>query len=282
MEINVKTVAIASISTIVAVLLCTTVLIPVVSEASSDSTSVEQNVGYLGRFTSMDTFTLTDDTNGLLLNGEPINSTVATRAVYVVLTDGFIAVSYMATAYWIYFYCDESGAHRVDSDPRDPTTLVTVSVNGKYAEITRNNTVLFSKTLEVIRVCCDQGEYANVSIASSPIVSNNDIIVGVEILASNYGVYYGTYGNLDTAFHATDSVVDTNTYNPLVGGSLSTFGDSELYQISSANASLIVPYEYVYLTQKDGAVYDIVQLIPLMVLAGLVIGVVGIFIRSRD
>lgn len=304
---EVKKLTYGILTTILAVVLVSAVLIPAIS--SSNSSSEKENEGYMFTATplTMDNqeqnchYTLDSD-NNVLVNGEILKvdttntytvgmSNSVFGVVYSPVDQSFLlngqglsrpyltavsGVQLLTNEYWSYTI-KNSGSPIIEIDRSEP---VFAAVNGgDYAVY--NNGATFKVNAGETVYFYDQVAFGTDN--GTLYTYRATIVDGVATLA-----YANKISSTGTLTDISSSVAVNCTYNSMTtenGVTTYTGLNVEITGITLGaivSNCLAVPMKYTVTADQDNPVYTLINIIPLLVLVGVMLGAVGLFISRRD
>lgn len=287
MELNVKSISTIVVTLGIMVLMISTVLVPVVAEAS-DTVVAEYNnsAGIYAKAIGNDSvhleYSIVDGSPVWKVNGESVS--IEPEKIL------FLADK------WIFANLTSNGRLSGDGYGRqDGVTAMDIIVenNTTHGTVTSTNgTFNLNRTFAWFFYASNDGDYRSVNVETESsevwINSVDDLYYGNWLYSAstwfsgNGGTVNTGNGTID-AEYTLSSVENVNgVYSIVLGGSSEdltfTIGDYVTH-----------PYLYIVPAKVSGekvpngqTIFSIIQLIPLLVLTGVVIGVVGSFIRNRD
>lgn len=301
---EVKKLTYGILTTIIAVVLVSAVLIPAIS--SSSTTTVEkENEGYL--FTATDqwgtyTYTLDVTNKDILVNGEVLNAQKL---------DDIYGAGVATPTFGFSFPTDQTTFLLQGQGKTSVTNANRVNVTPSSWTYVYNSNTFTGGTISAnspILAAVNGGNYAVYAADTVPSVSVNsgDTVYYYNQLGAKTGdstvqymyrvavvdgVATVDYANKISSGTLTDfssSVSATCTYTDMVTeNGVTTYAglNVELTGISigSFNAAYFaVPLVYTATETPDGPVHTLINIIPLLVLVGVMLGAVGLFISRRD
>lgn len=279
MELNAKTLASTIIGTIIMIAIFSAVLVPVVSDADEVRLS-EQNENYFHKLSPVSHVELSTGSK-YMVNGEEVtytNSSGNAASIVLIVSDKSVIITYGAQ--WFYYFIDSEGNYHsfVNSNANDVTAVLTP--NGMTVTKGANT---YQCNYSWCYVPDNNGSLIYVNTTSTPntLINQGATVVAVDAGATNNGIFRGTVDNLVCTYHATNGAIDTASATKVLTFDTVPQDNTELYTVTTAQTSLVVPLTYTYEVDQDSALYNIITIIPLLVLVGLVLGVVGAFI-GRD
>ena len=296
---NVKTLTMAAVAVIIGVLVCTSVLIPIVSgldygrSTYNNSTNIQFNYGVSNEEVPFKAAAQTD-AQGLIitLDGSDSIYSITSRENYVFASDKFVILQAWNNtgAYGAYgwFLNDDgttvdyinSATFRTGTFTYDPATKI-----AKFEGPTLNYSAEVSWQYHMDR----DGSYRTYQLpGGSSWYANPDNLV----IAG--GGYYSTGDNDTTytfyAFNGSDylkvgAAYSEGSHLDITSIPINDNVTQNTIMISVGDESfspwnVIIPKEVT--STNNSSLEAIISIIPILVLAGLVIGVVGSFIRNRD
>ena len=302
---EVKKLTYGILTTIIAVVLVSAVLIPAISSSSTTTTVEKENEGYL--FTATDqggtyTYTLDVTNKDVLVNGEVLNAQKL---------DDIYGAGVATPTFGFSFPTDQTtfllqGQGKTGGTPADR-----VNVTPNSWTYVNDGTTFTGGTISAnspILAAVNGGNYAVYAADTVPSVSVNsgDTVYYYNQLGAKTGdstvrymyrvavvdgVATVDYANKISGGNLTDfssSVSATCTYTDMVtenGVTTYTGLSVELTGISIGSFNAVyfaVPLVYTATETPDGPVYTLINIIPLLVLVGVMLGAVGLFISRRD
>lgn len=287
-KMNIKTLSVGIVATAIMILLASSVLIPIVSEAQKVAgdpvlfSSSGQQTAYAGGYNPISPsvhveYDITPE--GININGEHIEYSSAATWGAVVIGEGGTCTVRIQT-------------YGVQFRQYDGATEITL------ANVAAPQTVILDgSTLTMGDYTFDVGEgyYLDLTGDYSLAVGLTERAGTWYVNSINDVTVYGIYltGENDTAFALKNGVVTTaEEYDSHVNYALSKVdGTTDVYTLSDFTIDIggetFTPYNSIiikncYGHKDSGATYSLVGLIPILVIAGLVIGVIGMFVRNRD
>lgn len=306
MEVKKLTYGILTI--IIAVVLVSAVLIPAISSSSTTTTTVEkENEGYLYTMTDQAgdyTYSVDTSTYATLLNGDALEFFSETSSTYLagVATPTFDAM----------FKNTKVSNVDVISEGADgmlnPTSFTLSNGTFTYSAYKDGSTKTYTGTFDSDKAlyAVNGGNYAAFSGGASFSVNTGDTVyytTSYTSIGSTYNVAYrvsivngvttvdyankivsGVVTPIDIAATCTyDDMATTNgvtTYTNFTVTITSSSGEvSDFYP-----AYIVAPRTYTetITTEQTGAEFTLINIIPLLVLVGVMLGAVGLFISRRD
>ena len=289
-------------------MLCVTVLIPVVSDSSATTTFSNLGGAYyeIDLVEEGDIYTFewdhTEPTKAKV-NGEIVDLYPGTTLFYM-KDQALIRYGLDATGYYLQavpgttIYCFVQSAGDNEGD------FVANWANNSFEAICKysasNDRTSTLETTEMYAVS-NNGDYILKKPGYSAYILDDSPIFGMGLTSldgvwSNEFQISGTKDLMQVSsinaptYTLGDVNVETNSINGYVG--LNTF-DNVSFTATNTTTGTVAPltYNYVIVPKEvtaektihaDGATLSLISIIPLLVLTGLVIGVVGSFIRNRD
>lgn len=276
MELNIKTLTAGVISLMLALIITVAVFIPSMTSVAEDGTtysnmSIQGGYSYVNEFEQADTVTAvwTVGSTTYTINGQEFDLTRATHiAVYSDCADIYVAQNGAVTAVYGNPATSSSGKLNIDltwHNGRCTGTVGDVAVDLTYTKI-------YAEVPDSgeYRTCGGLGAFVTDDL-SKFVICNNSTIDGTNVL-------YFAVGDTVIAPSSGVTVEWATTYDD----------DKGLYTLTAlptvngvAKSFYLVPTAVTvgYLDSPEKA---LIELIPLLVLAGLVIAAVGMFIARRD
>lgn len=298
---DVKKLTIGILTTLIAVVLVSSMLIPAIESSSSTTTVEKQNEGYLYTMTDqIGDYTYTAVKQDLYLNGEVVLSTDGTKFSGGVSTSSLgVAVQKINSANYI----------STTEQSNELVKSVSITSNGSWTitPITGSTVTGTVDTDNVMFFAAKEGNFAAYNNGASFSVTKGDAIyfmdsIGASYTDSNYylfcisiidGVATTVYANkapfsggsfspvVPEVSCAYDSMVTENGVTSYTNLSVNvSFGDITLETLSGNYFA--VPLAYTETVTESGPEYTLINIIPLLVLVGVMLGAVGLFISRRD
>lgn len=296
MEFNVKSIAMTAIVTAISALMVATLLVPVVSSAQYSLTEEENNASYQYSSASAEGFSLENVSGGTnLINGV---STVHTGGTNWVFSD-YVQIRIGAdnrTSYICPEYANTLNAGDKIVFENNTVTITTAAYSGTY-EYTH---------LYVPDASGDYGAFFGQNFHVNNGTPMFIVSLGFPAGAVNFtGTYSYTEGwnqikaptttvaagaaiplnkSVEFEINVVEDKISYGIFPATAPFSWKYVEDGEDDVIGTASAQIfaIAPLTYNTLEESSSPLFTVIGVVPIIVLAGLVIGVVGTFIRNRD
>lgn len=300
MELNVKNLTATAITVAVAAIVFSAVFVPAISEAQKVS---GEEVTYTNPLNNLNTYHYgyLDEVTLIasdLVSGRSYSTYTVNGQNIPIINDYMLALLTDSVSIQI----GNSGQFAINIatdpytatvDPSGEPTLTFTAKNGTWELVGANSGLIYSGNYSWVVSFTEDGEY--IARNGNPANFYNSGNPADFILYS--GMY--TTGDLDTfyAYGKGELSCGVAEYNGTINfnNNVKVDGTTDVYRVGSVNVTIsdgtdsetFTPYrtlvkETIIGHKDSGANYSLIGIIPLLVLAGLVIGVVGSFIRNRD
>lgn len=270
---------------IVTVLLFATIVLPVINSASHTEHTIEDGFDYYAT-DKLGDYTYEFSSDGITFNGTLL---------------GNYTVTMISDCWKLQWYNNTATLYDITAGQTNITKMV-IGADGSYTYTASDVDTTSSNTLTKFVGVCDVGDYvANGSDASRTFVVDKNATVYINPVSSlsgtlNSGKYItfieGTYDDLtmSTCYYYADSTWNEGTGTASINGPVDN-GDGtvtidhkadvviETYSNANCTYGLFIPVKYH--TENQGAEYDLIGIIPLLICVGIILAVAQIFVRRE-
>lgn len=257
------------------------ILVPVVSDAEKDTMTGTNPYYFRMSEIRNETVTLSydADTQKPLYNGELTNFTNSNGEVITsvaIISDTFVIST--TGQFWYYYFIYEGTDVQIWSAATGAATAVATIGNGSM-NLYINESTSYDLPYTFCYIPDNNGDHIMSQEHTNGFFKKSDDIVVSITLRTNHGVATGTVDSLTTDFHATDGTPDTDSYDFGVTYDTETVGLTELCKTHYDSYRYILPLNYTYEVSTEYAY--LYSIIPIFVVIGLLIGIVGVMFRSK-
>lgn len=257
------------------------ILVPIVSDAEKDTMTGTNPYYFRMSEIGDETITLSydADTQKPLYNGELTNFTNSNGEVITsvaIISDTFVIST--TGQFWYYYFIYEGTGVQIWSTATGAATAVATIGNGSM-NLYINESTSYDLPYTFCYIPDNNGDHIMSQEHTNGFFKKSDDIVVSITLRTNYGVATGTVDSLTTDFHATDGTPDTDSYVFGVTYDTQTVGLTELCKTHYDSYRYILPLNYTYEESTEYAY--LYSIIPIFVVIGLLIGIVGVMFRSK-
>lgn len=254
-------------------ILLTAVVIPVISTQLIAEDAIEEHVIEGNTYISTTSFTLSNPTTSKVVLSFGDNSVeYAPGSMPAIISEHFILTS--TTDGKLHgFYVGQAGTTLAEGSAistaysASSTSVFTFS-DGKLK--VREDIVALSSFAYVPD---GNGDYVR---TTNPIWNKDKVAYSYTTSSTDFGVVKWDDGEYEVMYHATSKVDDTSTYTPSTSRSaVKTFiGHTEVYviEVPASSVNWIVPHSYTtseYESSEGGVINELLQMIPLLIILGM-------------
>lgn len=262
---------------IVAVLIVTSVTVPVINEATQHTVTITEKLeDNYGRYSMVEDFRI-EKIDGIplltssVLYTEPENYGREAQTNFIVLENSVMAR--YGNSWYIFYVEDGERKQTTISD-----TAPIVFSDGNLAFLSHTVPCAWAFLLD------PSGDWAFTTVLKDAIWTENPVY-NFEYVTANSGVveWNGKDYHVNFWMDGTSVLTDTYTPNPDNIGEI-PLGNDTGYALVGSMFKWLMPYEYRYTetVQSEGAIYSIIALIPLICLMGVVVRIATYFHRRTD
>lgn len=272
---DVKTIGTVAIGVVIAALLTAMLVIPIIdSSTQHNEQELNEDIGHpMSAVTELE-LVKTDD--GYTYNGEALTNDLAGATDPYIVTDVFVlrgsSTDGVVTGFVGYGLIGNGGAPFVMS-----AAIQSVSMNNgewtiEYQNLTYTGTYTFA-------YCFDKdGTYIDVTSGSQPHINANTSIITFRDNSQNYGVGQGTASHMTNLFQVTSGTQVTDYVESVT--TVDAGDGSET--VTNASGRMIIPTGYTIIVDNTDPASELLDLIPLLIVVGIIMGTVGLFVLRRE
>lgn len=290
------------IGVVIMIIITVVVAIPIFNDLSTSMVDVDQNTAYRYAVMNADEDLTLGFSDGVIaINGtvpdDPAN-TDATTYLYVITDTAIVRGAWVTgTQTWgtSWFVSSASVTPENFSGTFITTGTITFS-NGTMTYAVGGDSV--TETYTYLMMPDDNGDYGAYSASELPVYVDDDSEIYIMSSYNNYAfVVDGTLDDLECEFalygysgsggsaDVTDQITATATYSKTqygVSNELTAITVNGFSTSITSYEEIFVPLEYKTLTTNSGAIYTMINVIPLLLIVAIIIMLIGAVIVSKN